>query len=215
MQRNDSVNPAPFSVRTKVDHRGKEHQQIYVPSRRGHAWIEIYEWPDDPSVVADILDPTCDAEWKRLFLEDAYDTFRDRENERKRRTEAYGSEEDLWDPSERSRSARRNYLDALERDGSQYDPEAQFFAREEDRERQRVVAEILLPLTSQQQTYLTLSLARGMSYADIAREENPGASQEQVNKRADAIRKSVDRALDRIRKKHGNTRPDLTDGKGV
>ena len=72
-----------------------------------------------------------------------------------------------------------------------------------------------MPLTDQQRKYITWSLGKELSYADIARLEHPDADQAEINKFADAVRKSVNRALNRIHQKFGHTRPDLDSLGGV
>lgn len=205
-------NPRPYASRCKTDSHGRDHWQIYLPSERGHAWTEI-DLPDDPVVRAQILDPDFLPEWKVYWLEDAYQRFRDRENDRKRRNRGkqsgFGSEDDLLDPELRTRQARQDYVRALEREGQAFDPETQLIRQAEAAHDKQVVAQIMLPLTDQQKKYITLSLGEGMSYADIARRDNPEADQAELEKAADAVRNCVNRALSRIRKKFGHTRPDL------
>lgn len=205
-------NPRPYASRCKTDSHGRDHWQIYLPSERGHAWAEV-DLPDDPVVRAQILDPDFLPEWKVYWLEDAYQRFRDRENDRKRRNRGkqsgFGSEDDLIDPELRTRQARQDYVRALEREGQAFDPETQLVRQAEAAHDKQVVAQIMLPLTDQQKKYITLSLGEGMSYADIARQDNPEADQAEINRQADAVRNCVNRALSRIRKKFGHTRPDL------
>lgn len=205
--------PRPYQSRCKRDSRGREHWHVYVPSDRGWAWAELIDFPDDQEFRDQILDPDFLPGWKVYWLEGAYERFRQRENARKRRVRgresSFGGEEELTDPECRARQARRDYARAMEREGAAFDPQAQLIRQEESAQAEQVAAEILLPLTDQQRKYLTLCLGEGLSYADIARQENPEADQAEINKLADAVRNSVNRAKKRILKKFGHTRPDL------
>ena len=193
----------PYSSRCKVDSRGKEHWHVYLPSKKGFAWVELIDFPSDQEFRSQILDPDFLPPWKIAWLEDAYQRFRESENARKRKDTSYSDwGVEPWDEEE------------IEAQGIAL-PELYALRQAQQEQAERVVAEILLPLTEQQRTYITLSLGEQMSYADIARAENPDASQAQINKRADAIRKSVDRGVDRIVKKFGHTRPDSPDARGV
>lgn len=211
--------PRPYVSRCKTDSNGREHWQIYLPSERGYAWAELIDFPDDQEFRDQILDPDFLPAWKVMWLEDAYKRFRDRENARKRRGKGkqseFGSEDDLLDPELRTKRLRRDYVRAMVREGEAFDPELQLIRQTEAAVTEKAVAEILLPLTDQQRKYLTLSLGDELSYADIARLENPDADQAEINKLADAVRNSVNRALKRIRKKFGHTRPDLDSLGGV
>lgn len=211
--------PRPYESRRKVDSRDRDHWQVYLPSERGYAWVELIDFPDDQEFRDQILDPDFLPEWKQLWLEDAYQRFRDRENARKRRSRGkqseFGSEDDLLDPERQAKWLRRDYVRAMVREGEAFDPELQLIRQTEAAVAEKAVAEILLPLTDQQRKYLTLSLGDDMSYADIARLEHPEADQAEINKLADAVRNSVNRALKRIHKKFGHTRPDLDSLKGV
>ncbi len=204
--------PRPYATRRKVDSKRREHWQIYLPSERGYAWVELIDFPDDHEFRDQILDPDFLPEWKQLWLEDAYQRFRDRENDRKRRSRGkqseYGNEDELLDPQLHAKRLRRDYVRAMVREGEAFDPEFQLICQTDTEDAEKMVAEILLPLTDQQRKYLTLSLGEDLSYADIARLEHPDADQAQINKLADAVRKSVTRALNRIHKKFGHTRPD-------
>ncbi|MSS84807.1 sigma-70 family RNA polymerase sigma factor [Actinomycetaceae bacterium WB03_NA08] len=190
-----------------------------MPSKRGYAWVELIDFPDDHEFRDQILDPDFLPEWKQLWLEDAYQRFRDRENDRKRRGKGkqaeFGSEDDLLDPERHAKRQRRDYVRALVREGEAFDPEFQLIQQTKAAQSRRVLAEILLPLTDQQRKYLTLSLGKELSYADIARLEHPDADQTEINRLADAVRNSVNRALKRIHKKFGHTRPDLDSLQGV
>lgn len=203
----------PYASRCKTDSNGQEHWQIYLPSKRGYAWVELTDFPDDQEFRDQILDPDFLPAWKVMWLEDAYQRFRDRENDRKHRGKGkqaeFGNEDDLLDPERRTKRQRRDYVRAMVREGEAFDPELQLIRQTEAAVAEKAVAEILLPLTDQQRKYLTLSLGEDMSYADIARLENPDADQAEINKVADAVRKSVTRALNRIHKKFGHTRPNL------
>lgn len=211
--------PRPYESRRKTDSRGCDHWQVYLPSERGYAWIELIDLPDDQEFRDQILDPDFLPDWKQMWLEDAYQRFRERENARKRRSRGkqaeFGSEDYLLDPERRAKRLRRDYGQAMVREGEAFDPELQLIRQTDAARSRRVLAEILLPLTDQQRKYLTLSLGDDMSYADIARLEHPDADQDQINKMADAVRNSVNRALKRIHKKFGHTRPDLDSLKGV
>ncbi|MGK2309294.1 sigma-70 family RNA polymerase sigma factor [Cutibacterium sp. V970] len=211
--------PRPYESRCKTDSRGRDHWQVYLPSERGYAWVELIDFPDDREFRDQILAPDFLPEWKQMWLEDAYQRFRDRENARKRRGRGkqseFGSEDDLLDRERRTKRLRRDYVQALVREGEAFDPELQLIRQEEADVTEQAVAEILLPLTDQQRKHLTLSLGDEMSYADIARLEHPHANQAEINKLADAVRKSVTRARDRIHKKFGHTRPDLDSLGGV
>ena len=211
--------PRPYESRRKTDSRGCDHWQVYLPSERGYAWIELIDFPGDQEFRDQILDPDFLPEWKQMWLEDAYQRFRERENARKRRSRGkqseFGSEDDLLDPELRTKRLRRDYVRAMVREGEAFDPELQLIRQTEAAVTEKAIAEILLPLTDQQRKYLTLSLGEELSYADIARLEHPDADQAQINKVADAVRKSVTRALKRIHKKFGHTRPDLDSLGGV
>ena len=204
--------PRPYATRRKVDSKRREHWQIYLPSERGYAWVEIIDFPDDQEFRDQILDPDFLPEWKQLWLEDAYQRFRDRENDRKRRSRGkqyeFGSEDDLLDPQLQAKRLRRDYVRAMVREGEAFDPEFQLIRQTDTEDAEKMLAEILLPLTDQQRKYLTLSLGEDLSYADIARLEHPDADQAQINKLADAVRNSVNRAVKRIHKMFGTTRPD-------
>ena len=203
----------PYASRCKTDSNGQEHWQIYLPSKRGYAWVELTDFPDDQEFRDQILDPDFLPAWKVMWLEDAYQRFRDRENDRKHRGKGkqaeFGNEDDLLDPERRTKRQRRDYVRAMVREGEAFDPELQLIRQTEAAVAEKAVAEILLPRTDQQRKYLTLSLGEDMSYADIARLENPDADQAEINKVADAVRKSVTRALNRIHKNFGHTRPNL------
>lgn len=211
--------PRPYASRCKTDSNGQEHWQIYLPSKRGYAWVELIDFPDDQEFRDQILDPDFLPAWKVMWLEDTYQRFRDRENARKRRSRGkqseYGNEDDLLDPQLHAKRLRRDYVRAMVREGEALDPELQLIRQTEAAVAEKAVAEILLPLTDQQRKYLTLSLGDEMSYADIARLEHPEADQAEINKVADAVRKSVTRARERIHKKFGQTRPDLESLGGV
>lgn len=211
--------PRPYASRCKTDSRGRDHWQIYLPSQRGYAWVELIDFPDDQEFRNQILAPEFLPEWKQMWLEDAYQRFRDRENARKRRNRGrqseFGSEDDLLDPERRAKRLRRDYVRAMVREGEAFDPELQLIRQTEEDVAEKAVAEILLPLTDQQRKYITLSLGKELSYADIARLERPDADQAEINKFADAVRKSVNRALNRIHQKFGHTRPDLDSLGGV
>ncbi|WP_235001774.1 sigma-70 RNA polymerase sigma factor region 4 domain-containing protein [Arcanobacterium ihumii] len=202
----------PYATRRKVDSNRREHWQIYLPSDRGCAWVELIDFPDDQEFRDQILDPDFLPEWKQLWLEDAYQRFRDRENDRKRRSRGkqseFGSEDDLLDPQLHAKRLRRDYVRAMVREGEAFDPEFQLIRQTDTEDAEKMVAEILLPLTDQQRKYITLSLGEDLSYADIARLEHPDADQAQINKLADAVRNSVNRAVKRIHKMFGTTRPD-------
>lgn len=205
--------PRPYASRCKTDSRGREHWHVYVPSDQGWAWAELIDFPSDREFRDQILDPDFLPEWKVCWLEDAYQRFRDRENERKRRSQGkqsgFGNEDDLIDPELRAKQARQDYVRALEREGQAFNPETQLIRQAEAAYAEKVLAQIFLPLTEQQRKYLTLCLGEGLSYADIARQENPEADQAEINKRADAVRNSVNRAKKRILNIFGGTRPDL------
>ncbi|MCX7538350.1 hypothetical protein OS123_07325 [Corynebacterium sp. P5875] len=211
--------PRPYASRCKTDSRGRDHWQIYLPSERGYAWAELIDFPDDQEFRDQILDPDFLPAWKVMWLEDAYQRFRDRENGRKRRGKGkqseFGNEDDLLDPERRAKRQRRDYVRALVREGEAFDPESQLIRQTDASLAEKVLTEILLPLTDQQRKYFTLSLGDEMSYADIARLEHPDADQAEINKVADAVRKSVTRARRRIHNKFGHTRPDLDSLKGV
>lgn len=211
--------PRPYASRCKTDSQGHDHWQVYLPSKRGYAWVELIDFPDDQEFRDQILDPDFLPAWKVMWLEDVYQRFRDRENDRKRRDKGkqaeFGDEEDLLDPERRTKRQRRDYVRAMVRKGEAFDPELQLIRQTEAAVAEKVVAEILLPLTDQQRKYITLSLGEELSYADIARLEHPDADQAEINKFADAVRNSVNRALKRIHKKFGHTRPDLDSLKGV
>lgn len=189
--------PRPYSSRCKIDSNGREHWQIYLPSKRGYAWTEVTDLPSDQELRDQIFDPDFLPEWKLWWLEEAYARYRERENARKRKDTSYSD----W---------RVEPWDELQTEpwGMSL-PEVHALRQREQIEAERVLAVILLPLTPQQRKYLTLSLGEGRSYADIARQENPDASQAEINKAADAVRKRVNRAKKRIRNRHGGTRPDL------
>ena len=190
--------PRPYATRSKTDSRGRDHWQIYLPSKRGHAWVELFDFPDDREFRDQILDPDFLPEWKLMWLEDPYQRFRDRENARKRKGTSYSSwSVEPWDDEELD--SRGMFL-----------PELYAIRQAEQTEAEKILAQILLPLTDQQKKFLTLSLGEGLSYADIARRENPDADQSEINKLADAVRNSVNRALKRIHKRFGGTRPDST-----
>ncbi len=205
--------PRPYESRCKTDSQGHDHWQVYLPSKRGYAWVELIDFPDDQEFRDQILDPDFLPAWKVMWLEDAYQSFRDSENARKRRSRGnqseFGSEDDLLDPERRTKRLRREYVQALVREGEAFDPEFQLIRQTDAAVAEKAVAEILLPLTDQQRKYITLSLGEELSYADIARLEHPDADQAEINKFADAVRNSVNRALKRIHKKFGHTRPDL------
>lgn len=204
--------PRLYASRCKTDSNGQEHWQIYLPSKRGYAWVELIDFPDDQEFRDQILDPDFLPAWKVMWLEDAYQRFRDRENARKRRGKGkqaeFGNEDDLLDPERRTKRQRRDYVRAMVREGEVFDPEFQLICQTDMEDAEKLVAEILLPLTDQQRKYLTLSLGEDLSYADIARLEHPDADQAQINKLVDAVRNSVNRAVKRIHKMFGTTRPD-------
>lgn len=188
----------PYASRCKTDSRGREHWQVYLPSKRGYAWVELIDFPTDQKFRSQILDPDFLPNWKILWLEEAYERFRERENARKRKDTSHSHwRVEPWDKPE------------TEPVGMSL-PEVHALRQQEQIEAEWVVAEILLPLTTQQQKYLTLCLGEGLSYADIARLEHPDADQIEINRAADAVRNSVNRAKKRIWKKFGGTRPDPT-----
>lgn len=191
-------NPRPYESRCKTDSLGREHWQVYLPSKRGYAWVELFDLPDDQEFRDQILDPDFLPEWKIMWLEDAYQRFRDREDARKRNDSSYSNwSVEPWDDEQ------------IESQGISL-PETYAIQQAQQAEAERVVAQIFLPLTDQQKKYLTLSLGEGMSYADIARLDRPDADQTEISKLADAVRNSVNRALKRINNKFGSTRPDTT-----
>lgn len=188
--------PRPYESRCKSDSRGQEHWQVFVPSKRGYAWLELRDLPDDEEVRAQILDPDFLPEWKVAWLAAEYEQFREQENARKRKDASYSDwPMEPWDNAE------------VEAHGTSL-PEVYALKQAEQAEAEKVLAQIFLPLTDQQKKYLTLSLGDGLSYADIARQDNPDASQSEINKLADGVRQCVNRAKKAIHKKHGDTRPD-------
>ncbi|MDU6250988.1 MAG: sigma-70 family RNA polymerase sigma factor, partial [Cutibacterium avidum] len=141
--------------------------------------------------------------WKEEWCRAAYVLYRQHRNAVKRNDTSYSDWQDAL------AAGRELYANQV------VDPEEAFLEAEEAAQSRRVLAEILLSLTDQQRKYLTLSLGEELSYADIARLEHPDADQAEINKLADAVRKSVTRARDRIHKKFGHTRPDLESLGGV
>lgn len=205
--------PRLYDSRLKIDSKGVEHWHVFVPSARGGAWCELIDFPDDPEFRRQILDPLFLPEWKEMWLEDAYRVFRRRENARKRADVGFGSEDDVYGIEVSSATVSLDEIPAT----SGYAPSAEAIveAVELEKDRARVVAQILLPLTDQQRYYVTLSLGDGHSYADIARMESPDADEHLIAKKADAIRKCVDRATKRILKISGSTRPVSGSGEDV
>lgn len=188
--------PRPYSSRCKIDSYGREHWQIYLPSKRGYAWTEVIDLPNDRELRDQILDPDFLPAWKLWWLEEAYARYRERENARKRKDTSYSDwRVEPWDECQ------------AEPWGMSL-PEFNALRQREQIEAERVLAVILLPLTPQQRKYLTLSLGEGWSYADIARQEKPDSSQAEINRAADAVRKTVNRAKKRILSVFGGTRPD-------
>lgn len=156
--------PRLYANNCKVDSRGREYWQVYLPSKRGYAWVELIDFPADQEFRSQIIDPDFLPDWKLMWLEEAYERFRDRENARKRKDTSYSH----W---------RVEPYDKPETEpGGMSLPEVHALQQQEQIEAEQVVAQILLPLTAQQQKYLTLCLGEGLSYADIARQENPGAA---------------------------------------
>ncbi|QQT12949.1 RNA polymerase sigma factor [Mobiluncus curtisii] len=207
--------PRPYASRCKTDSNGQEHWHLYVPSAKGWAWIELFDLPEPDEALKEegsdvyaasveranvlreqILNPDYQADWKIAWAQDAYKRFRDYENARKRGDTSY-SDWEIELPADRAL-----YAVNIE------DPEEAYLRAEAEEESQRILAEILLPLNPRQRKYVTLSLGEGMSYADIARSEHPDADQVEINKLADAVRNSVNRAVKRIHKMFGPTRPD-------
>lgn len=133
-----------------------------------------------------------------MWLEEAYERFRERENSRKRKDTSYSH----WRVEPYDKPETEPVGMSL--------PEVHALRQQEQIEAEHVVAEILLPLTDQQQKYLTLCLGEGLSYADVARQENPDTDQVAINRAADAVRNSVNRAKKRILNIFGDTRPDST-----
>lgn len=215
--------PRPYASRCKTDSTGQEHWHLYVPSAKGWAWIELLDLPRPDEALRDIdpeayarscaqakqlhnqlLDPDYVEPWKEEWCRAAYVLYRQHRNVAKRNDTSYSDWQDALPAAGRELYAHQVV-----------DPEQAFLEAEEASQSRRVLAEILLPLTEQQRKYLTLSLGDNMSYADIARMEHPDADQAEINKVADAVRKSVTRAMNRIHKKFGHTRPDLDSLGGV
>ena len=214
--------PRPYASRCKTDSNGQEHWHLYVPSAKGWAWIELLDLPAPDEALRDIepeayarscaqakllrnqlLDPDYVDPWKEEWCRAAYVLYRQHRNAVKRNDTSYSDWQDAL------AAGRELYANQV------VDLEEAFLEAEEAAQSRRVLAEILLSLTDQQRKYLTLSLGEELSYADIARLEHPDADQAEINKLADAVRKSVTRARDRIHKKFGHTRPDLESLGGV
>lgn len=206
----------PYTSRCKTDSNGQEHWHLYAPSAKGWAWIELFDLPKPDEALRDIdpeayarsrvqtkllrdqfLDPDYVEPWKEEWCRAAYLLYRQHCNAAKRNDTSYSDWQDMIS------AGLELYVDQI------VDPEEAWLKAEEAEQSRRVLGKILLPLTDQQRKYITLSLGNEMSYSDIARLEHPEADQAEINKLADAVRKSVTRALNRIHKKFGHTRQDL------
>lgn len=203
-------NPRPYATRRVVDSSGREHWHLYVPSKRGYAWIELFEMPNSAEELREfdaegyqnsknkaeylrrlILNPEYIADWKVAWCEEAYKLYRQRCNEAKRKDVSYAE----WQSSIPYDVAL--YADEIA------DPQDLYIRKETEAESKRLFEEVLRMLTKRQRRYVLLSIGDQMSYIDIARLEHPEADKEEVNKYADAIRKCVGRAITKVRCQFG------------
>lgn len=177
--------PRPYESRRKTDSRGCDHWQIYLPSNRGYAWVELIDLPDDPELRDQILDPDFLPEWKIAYLEALYREFRDRENARKR-----------GDISSSDFEYESEALCPVATGTRPPSPEESLEIRE-------TLAEILLPLTPTQRHYVIVTADGGSDrFMRVAREENPDATPAELRKIANRIRSVVNRALKQISKNY-------------
>lgn len=197
----------PYSVRAnKVG--GKVYTQIYVPSTiskdgiQNFAWIELVDPPvgdeklglSADEVLALLYDPTCVPEWKVEYLRIAYLSFRAAENARNRGDLSYSDwEVEVHDEPQ--------YLNVS--------------VHEEQVDSELVVDWLLSQVSAKQAEHIRLHVFEEFSFAEIAREELPGADEADVAKRANSIGRSVKRALTKLREFIEQECPDLAPAGGV
>ncbi|QDZ42455.1 sigma-70 family RNA polymerase sigma factor [Corynebacterium sp. sy039] len=178
---NNNENPAPYSVRVKAS-----HTQIYVPSIikqsiQQYAWIELVD-PPEGKLLDLLYDPCCIADWKIDYLQQAYEEFRDAENERKRGGTLSYSNLSVELPAQTGLYTTV----ALE--------------TEEQADARLTLAGLLAELRPEHRRHFHLHFIDKYTFVEIARLENPDADKADIDKRANSIGRAVKRNFEKLQK---------------
>ncbi|MCD4557006.1 hypothetical protein [Schaalia sp. lx-100] len=187
-----------YTSRCKTDSLGHKHWQIYLPSKRGHAWVQLYDLPTDAQFRRMIFDEEYLPEWKLAYLAEQYAMFRERENARKHATKDGGREHDLDDPSTFRPSARRRLAQQLD-PADNASPETLLMRGEQIDQAREQVEVVLSVVSPRHREWVWLSLGEQLSYVDIARAEHPDASKAEIDRYSNTIGTAINRAIKKIR----------------
>lgn len=185
MADNASTNHNLYDVWPVKDSKGRTHMKARVPSSRREASIELFDWKRFTAAdQAILLDPAQLPEWKLAYFEVAYEQFREHENQRKR---ASKSELDESIQVDDRRSAKpRMWLTIRTAEEQRIDEEA--------------VEEILSHVSRTVASRIYRHVIDQMPFVEIAREENPGADEAQIERVSNTIGRSVQRGLATLEK---------------
>lgn len=169
----------PYSVRTKRSGH-KTYTQIYVPSAQGHAWIHLIDPPQTQEALDVLYDPKQLPAWKVEYLKLAYQEFRQHENSRKNPVISYSD----WEV-EVQESRSYTAISLVESRAEQRSEMANLLGSVSDLVRRR----------------LQLNLIDGYTFVEIARIENPDATESEIKTAANSVGRSVKRAIEALKKK--------------
>lgn len=169
----------PYSVRTKRSGH-KTFTQIYVPSAQGHAWIYLVDPPQNQEALDVLYDPEQLPDWKVEYLKLAYQEFRQYENLRKNPVISYSD----WEV-EVHESRTYTTISLVESQA----------------ERRNEMANLLGGVSNLVRRRLQLNLIDGYTFVEIARIENPKATESDIKTAANSIGRSVKRAIETLKKK--------------
>ena len=185
MAGNASTPHSLYDVWAETASNGKTYWKARVPSQREAATIELFDWDAlDTPTQAVLLDRSQMPDWKIYYFELAYEQYRKHENARKR-TSKFELDENI--------AIGINELP----DSYQW---VSISAIEDHTESEEAVEHLLSCVSQKVAERICKKVFEGKTFVEIAREENPGASEEEIAKAANSIDRSVTRGLKHLKK---------------
>lgn len=188
-----------YDVWPETASNGKTYWKARVPSKRGEATIILLDWYSlDEQSQAVIRDPAQMPEWKPLYFELAYEQFREYENARKH-----------------AASVEFNEAIKVDTPATTSPMWLTISTQEASVESEDTVEQILSQVSAKVAERIRLKVLGDLSFVDIARLENPGATEAEIATAANSIGRSVTRGLKRLREVLENQCPVSGSGEDV
>lgn len=185
MAGNASAPHSLYDVWAETASNSKTYWKARVPSKEGQATIELLDWDTlDAPTQAILLDRDQMPAWKLYYFELAYQQFRKHEVARKHASKGEFDENVTIEIGTLPASYQWVSISAIE----------------DHTESDEVVDRLLSYVSPIVAERICKKVLDGRTFVEIAREENPHASETEIATAANSIGRSVKRGLQQLRK---------------